>query len=266
MTSSELQIPPLDTARRLAERGDLDGAAAILGELAADPADPDRAQAAVGLAVVLDERGDVEAARAAARTALATGHPEYAAQAACHLAQGFEREGRADQARAAWQAVLGVGTAAYVPLAHLALARLAMAADDPEQANGELRAAMAAGDDRVAAHAAQQLADLLLEHGQAGAAAEVIMDALEFAEAQDVPGLRVQLGIVHLELACAEFAETVEDVAADPQTSALAIELLARTLPLRGRPEDADQVWSYGLNHEDTALSAEVRLRYHRDA
>ncbi|GAA2818825.1 hypothetical protein GCM10020220_003760 [Nonomuraea rubra] len=131
MTSSELETPPLDTARLLAERGDLDAAARILGELAADPDGPDRAQAAVGLAVVLEQSGDVEGARAAARTALATGHPEYAAQAACHLAQGFEREGREEQARGAWQAVLGVGTAAYVPsmsriarLAHSALCRV----------------------------------------------------------------------------------------------------------------------------------------------
>ncbi|RVX40645.1 hypothetical protein EDD27_3061 [Nonomuraea polychroma] len=262
MTSSELETPPLDTARRLAEGGDLEGAAAILSRLVADPEGPDRAQAAVGLAVVLEERGDVEAARAAARTALATGHPEYAAQAACHLAQGFEREGRAEQARAAWQAVLGVGTAAYVPLAHLALARLAA---DLEEAESELRAAMAAGDGQIGAHAARQLADLLMEHGEPGMAADVLMEALESAPEEDVPGLRVQLGIAHLELACAEFAETVEG-GADAQTSALAIELLARTLPLRGREEDAERVWSYGLQHEDETLAAEVRLRYDRDA
>ncbi|MFC5824795.1 tetratricopeptide repeat protein [Nonomuraea insulae] len=265
MTSSELETAPLDTARLLAERGDLDAAAAILGELAADPGEPDRAQAAVGLAVVLEQRGDVEGARAAARTALATGHPEYAAQAACHLAQGFEREGREEQARGAWQAVLGVGTAAYVPLAHLALARLAEAAQDLEQAEKELRAAMRAGDDGVGAHAAQRLADLMVEHGEPGAAAEVLLDALEFAPADEVPGLRVRLGIAHLELACAEFAESVEG-GADPQTSALAIELLARTLPLRGRDDDADRVWSYGLEHHDETLAAEVRLRYDRDA
>ncbi|MFI7640133.1 tetratricopeptide repeat protein [Nonomuraea sp. NPDC049400] len=265
MTSSELETPPLDTARRLAESGDLDGAAAILAELAADPDEPDRAQAAVGLAVVLEERGDVEAARAAARTALATGHPEYAAQAACHLAQGFEREGRDEQARAAWQAVLGVGTPAYVPLAHLALARLAVSSDNPAEAEEELHAAMEAGDPHVGAHAAQQLADLLLEQGEPGAAADVLMDALEVAPAEEVPRLRVQLGIAHLELACAEFAESVEH-GADPQTSALAIELLARTLPLRGRGDDAERVWSYGLEHEDETLAAEVRLRYHRDA
>ncbi|MEV0612204.1 hypothetical protein AB0I81_02700 [Nonomuraea sp. NPDC050404] len=268
MTSSELETPPLDTARLLAERGDLEAAAAILGELAADPEGPDRAQAAVGLAVVLEQRGDVEAARAAARTALATGHPEYAAQAACHLAQGFEREGREEQARAAWQAVLGVGTAEYVPLAHLALARLAVAAEHPEEVEKELRAAvragLEAGDERIAAHAAQQLAELLVEHGEPGEAAEVLLDALEFAPEDEVPGLRVQLGIAHLELACAEFAGCVEG-GADPQTNALAIELLARTLPLRGRAEDAERVWTYGLGHGDETLAAEVLLRYQRD-
>ncbi|MEV4805980.1 tetratricopeptide repeat protein [Nonomuraea sp. NPDC049421] len=268
MTSSELETSPLDAARRLAERGDLDAAAAILGELAGDPDEPDRAQAAVGLAVVLEQRGDVEAARRAARTALATGHPEYAAQAACHLAQGFEREERDEQARAAWQAVLGVGTPSYVPLAHLALARLAVRDGNLEEAEKELHAAMEAGmqagDERVGAHAAQRLADLMVEHGEPGAAAEVLLDALEFAPEDEVPGLRVQLGIAHLELACAEFAESVEG-GADAQTSALAIELLARTLPLRGRADDADRVWTYGLEHENEALAAEVRLRYHRD-
>lgn len=268
MTSSELETSPLDTARRLAERGELDAAAAILGELADDPDEPDRAQAAVGLAVVLEQRGDVEAARRAARTALATGHPEYAAQAACHLAQGFEREGRDEQARGAWQAVLGVGTPAYVPLARLGLARLAVREGNLAEAEKELREAMQAGveagDARIGAHAAQRLADLMVEHGEPGAAAEVLLDALEFAPEDEIPGLRVQLGIAHLELACAEFAESVEG-GADPQTSALAIELLARTLPLRGRTEDAERVWTYGLEHEDETLAAEVRLRYHRD-
>ncbi|MEU7748307.1 tetratricopeptide repeat protein [Nonomuraea sp. NPDC049158] len=268
MTFSELQVPPLDTARRLAEHGDLDGAAAILSELAADPEEPDRAQAAVGLAVVLDERGDPEGARAAARVALATGHPEFAAQAACHLAQGFEREGRTEQARGAWQAVLGVGTVAYIPLARLALARLAVLAGDYDEAEDELRAALAAaGPDTgpdVGAHAAQQLAELLLERGEPGEAAEVLLEALEVASQDDVARLRVQLGIAHLELACAEFAGAVED-GGDAPTSGLAIELLARTLPLRGRVDDAGRVWTYGLEHEDETLAAEVRLRYDRD-
>ncbi|MGI5271421.1 hypothetical protein ACQEUU_19860 [Nonomuraea sp. CA-218870] len=305
MTFSELETSPLDTARRLAEGGDLDGAAAILAELAAQPDSPDRAQAAVGLAVVLDQRGDVEGARAAARTALATGHPEFAAQAACHLAQGFEREGRPEQARGAWQAVLGVGTPAYVPLAHLALARLAGEVGDYDEAEAELRAAIETGhrdlsadddDERLEnehyenagqsgageralddaraqdargpaaearVHAAQQLADLLIEREEPGEAADVLIDALEAASGDDAARLRVQLGIAHLEMACAEFAGALEE-GGEAQVSALAIELLARTLPLRGRDDAAGQVWAYGLDHQDETLAAEVRLRYER--
>ncbi|WP_113702186.1 tetratricopeptide repeat protein, partial [Nonomuraea lactucae] len=193
-----------------------------------------------------------------------TGHPEFAAQAACHLAQGFEREGRAEQARGAWQAVLGVGTPAYVPLAHLALARLAVQGGDEAGAEHELRSALAAGDEEIAAHAAQQLAGLLIDRGEAGEAAELLLYALDTAPAEAVPRLRVQLGIAHLELACAEFAGAVED-GADAETGGLAIELLARTLPLRGRDEDADRVWAYGLGHEDETLADEVRLRHGRD-
>ncbi|WP_049569624.1 tetratricopeptide repeat protein [Nonomuraea sp. SBT364] len=282
MTSSELQTPPLDTARRLAEHGDLDGAAAILADLAATGG-PDAAQAAVGLAVVLDQAGDAAGARAAARAALATGHPEFAAQAACHLAQGFEREGRLGQARGAWQAVLGVGTPAYVPLAHLALARLALESGDLDEAESAFRAALdtaggaggghddgaaasvpGAGDGaEVRVHAVQQLADLLIERGEPGEAADLLLEALRDASGDDAARLRVQLGIAHLELACAEFAGAVED-GGEAQTSALAIELLARTLPLRGRADDADHVWAYGLDHEDETLASEVRLRYDR--
>jgi tetratricopeptide (TPR) repeat protein len=281
LTFSELETPPLDAARRLAEDGDLDGAAAILAELAAQPDNPDQAQAAVGLAVVLDQRGDVEGARAAARTALATGHPEFASQAACHLAQGFEREGRLEQARGAWQAVLGIGTPSYVPLAHLALARLAAELGEYDEAEAELRAAVESGREdgsgegpndgetghgpaaEARVHAAQQLADLLLEREEPGEAADVLLDALEYASGDDVARLRVQLGIAHLEMACAEFAEAIER-SGEPQVSALAIELLARTLPLRGRDDAAERVWEYGLDHENETLAAEVRLRHGR--
>ncbi|GAA0939009.1 tetratricopeptide repeat protein [Nonomuraea longicatena] len=264
MTPPDVDTPLLEQARRLAENGDLDGAAGILSGLARDPDGPDRAQAAVGLAVVLEQRGDADAARAAARVALESGHPEYAAQAACHLAQGFEREGRLDQARGAWQAVIGVGNAAYAPLAHLALARLAAHDGDLDRAESELRSAIAVGEPELGAHAAQQLAELLLERGEPGEAADVLLAALAEAPASATPRLRVQLGIAHLELACAEFAGAVED-GAEPETSALAIELLARTLPLRGRTDDAEQVWSYGLGHADPVLAAEVTLRFNRD-
>ncbi|MGV9777266.1 hypothetical protein [Streptosporangium sp. NPDC003464] len=258
----EVDTHPLDTARRLAESGDLDGAATIFTALAADPAEPDRAQAAVGLAVVLQERGDVAGARAAARTALVTGHPEFAAQAACLLARSFEREDLPDQARAAWQAALGVGNPAYLPLAHMALARLAEGRQEAEEA---LRAALATAHPEIASHAAQGLAELLMEEGEAGEAAEVLLEALSVAEVADVPRLRVLLGIAHLELACAEFAGAVEE-GGEAETGALAIELLARTLPLRGRDEDAEQVWRYGLDSPDERLAEDVRLRLNRGA
>ncbi|GGS76850.1 hypothetical protein GCM10010156_39570 [Planobispora rosea] len=257
----EVDTRPLETARRLAEDGDLDGAATILAELAADAEGPDRAQAAVGLAAVLQERGDVPGARAAARTALATGHPEFAPQAACLLARSFEAEDRPDQARAAWQAALGLGNPAYVPVAHLALARLAAGEEEAREA---LRAALATGDPEIAPQAALWLAELLLADGEAGQAAQALLEALEIPEAVDGPRLRVLLGIAHLELACAEFTAAVED-GGDAETSALAIELLARTLPLRGRDEDAERVWRYGLDHADEQLAAEVRLRLDRD-
>ncbi|MEU4548562.1 tetratricopeptide repeat protein [Nonomuraea dietziae] len=262
---TELHTGPLEQARRLAESGDLEAAAEIFTQLAADPDGRDRAQAAVGLAVVLEERGDLEGARSAARTALATGHPEYAAQAACHLARGFERDGQDEQARGAWQAVLGVGTAAYLPLAHLALARLA---DGEEEAERELRAAISVGDPELSCTAAQELAELLLDRGEPGEAAAVLVETLPLAQGAHAGRLRVLLGIAHLELACAEFAGVVEDAArgegAEAESTSLAIELLARTLPLRGRADDAERVWAYGLAHADEELAEQVRLRLDR--
>jgi predicted negative regulator of RcsB-dependent stress response len=266
MTAQELRPGRLiDDARRFAEAGDLDRAAAILMRLASDRGGPDQAQAAVGLAVVLGQRGDAEGARAAARAALATGHPEYAAQGACHLARGFESEGRHDQARAAWQAVVGLGTAGYLPMAHMALARLAAQEGDDARAEAELRAALATGDPEVGSRAAQDLAEYLLAGGEPGEAADVLIEALDAPGMADTARLRVLLGIAHLEMACGQFQGAVED-GADVETGALAIELLARTLPLRGRDADAETVWRYGLEHADERLSEEVRLRLGRPA
>ncbi|GII78861.1 hypothetical protein Sru01_38430 [Sphaerisporangium rufum] len=254
---------PIDDARRLAEDGDLDAAAEIFTRLVADEGAADRAQAAVGLAVVLEKRGDLTGARAAARAALATGHPEYAAQAACLLARGFEREGLADQARAAWQAVIGVGTPAYLPAAHLGLARIAAEEDDGAVAEEELRAALATGDPEAGSHAAQMLAEHLLAAGEPGAAADALLDALALPGAADPGRLRVLLGMAHLDMACGEFAAAAGEPG-DVDGAALAIELLARTLPLRGRDEDAEAVWSYGLDHPDEAVAEQVRLRLRR--
>ncbi|WP_181871472.1 hypothetical protein [Sphaerisporangium album] len=257
----------IDDARRLAESGELEAAAEIFADLVADDGEADRAQAAVGLAVVLEQRGDVAGARAAARTALATGHPEFAAQAACHLARGFEREDLGDQARAAWQAVIGIGTPAYLPAAHMALARIAARQGDDAAADAALRAALATRDPLVASRAAQALAERLLADGVPGEAADVILEALDVPGAADAGRLRVLLGMAHLDMACGEFAAAVEGAAegGDADGTALAIELLARTLPLRGRDDDAGAVWDYGLTHPDEAVAEQVRLRLARD-
>jgi tetratricopeptide (TPR) repeat protein len=254
----------IDDARRLAESGRLDAAAEIFAELVADEQETHRAQAAVGLAVVQEQRGDMAGARAAARTALATGHPEYAAQAACHLARGFERESMLDQARAAWQAVIGVGTPAYLPAAHMALARIAVQQGDDREAEVALRAALATRDPENASLAAQHLAEYLLAEGEPGEAADVLIEALEVPEVADSGRLRVLLGMAHLDMACGEFAVAAEG-GEDTDSAALAIELLARTLPLRGRDEDAEAVWTYGLDHPDQGVAEQVRQRLHRD-
>jgi hypothetical protein len=157
----------LEQARRLAETGDLDAAAAMFAELAADEEAPDRAEAAAGLSDV-----------------------------------------------------------------------------------------------------AERMAVELLDEGEPAHAADVLLETLSIGAVADAARLRVLLGIAHLELACAEFAGAVEDgrwEEGDAETGALAIELLARTLPLRGRDDDAETVWRYGLDHPDRVLAEQVRLRLGRD-
>jgi hypothetical protein len=158
---------PIDQARRLAETGDLDAAAAIFAELASDADGPDQADAAQGLSVVAER----------------------------------------------------------------------MAAD-------------------------------LLADGEPEQAADVLLEALSVTAVTDVARLRVLLGIAHLEMACGQFAGAVEEGRwedGEAETGALAIELLARTLPLRGRDADAETVWRYGLDHPDQVLAEQVRLRLNRD-
>lgn len=111
---------------------------------------------------------------------------------------------------------------------------------------------------------AERLAEDLLAEGEPGQAADVLARALSVDAVADAARLRVLLGIAHLEMACAEFAGAVEE-GGDAETGALAIELLARTLPLRGRDADAETVWRYGLDHPDAALAEQVRLRLERD-
>ena len=79
----------------------------------------------------------------------------------------------------------------------MALARLATGDQEAEE---ELRAALATADPEIASRAAERLAEVFLEEGEAGEAAEVLLEALSVPEVAEVPRLRVMLGIAHLEL------------------------------------------------------------------
>jgi hypothetical protein len=82
----------------------------------------------------------------------------------------------------------------------------------------------------------------------------------------DPPGARaaarVAEGIAHLEQAVAAFTEAAES--ADADIMPLAIELLARTLPLCEREEESAWAWQHGLEHPDPAVAAAVRERLRR--
>src|SRR5215469_10005007 len=73
---------------------------------------------------------------------------------------------------------------------------------------------------------------------------------------------RVGDGIGHLERAIEAFADAASS--ADPDILPLAIELLARTLPLCERDEESAMVWQSGLEHQDPAVAAAVRERLRR--
>ncbi len=135
-------------------------------------------------------------------------------------------------------------------------AEVAVDVEAPERAEG------AAGLSAVA----ERMAEQLLEDGEPGQAADLLLRALSVPGVTDPARLRVLLGLAHLDMACGEFAGAVEEGdGAEAGTGALAIELLARVLPLRGRDDDAETVWRYGLAHPDAALAEEVRLRLSRD-
>ena len=76
------------------------------------------------------------------------------------------------------------------------------------------------------------------------------------------PARRVSDGIACLEQAIAAFGAAAES--GDAEITPLAIELLARTLPLRERDEESAQVWQHGLEHQDPVIAAAVRERLRR--
>jgi energy-converting hydrogenase Eha subunit A len=82
------------------------------------------------------------------------------------------------------------------------------------------------------------------------------------APAPDGAARRVADGIASLERAVAALTEAAES--GDADVAPLAIELLARTLPLCEREEEAAQVWQHGLDHPDPVIAAGVRERLRR--
>jgi tetratricopeptide (TPR) repeat protein len=256
----------LEEARRHAEDGRLDNAAALFREVLEAGDTSERAQAALGLAVVLEGTGDHDGAREADRVAIGTKDPEYGARAAYHLALSCERSGDRDQARDAWRTVVDFGNPAYLPPACLALAQIADEEGDAAQACEWWERVIATGDARYTPAAAHDLALRLLDWGEPARAQRALDGALDVLDRKQDPQaharLAVSLGIAHLEQAIAAFGSVTPTEDSDPEVVPLAIELLARTLPLRGRDEAAQEVWRRGL--ADPALGAQVRARLRR--
>lgn len=251
----------LDQARRLAESGDLSAAATLF---AAALESADRAEAALGLAVVLEDLGDIDGARAADWTAIETGDPEYAPRAAYHLALACERGDDLAGAVEAWHLVVASGNQAYLPAACLALAQIADDEGDAEAAGSWWERVIEIGDEQYAPVAAYDFAQRLLEEGQASRAQRVLASVLRTADPSSYAYARLALvmGLCHLEQAIGAFNAAMGPGTA-PDIEPLAVELLARTLPLRGRDEEAAEVWRKGLS--DPAIADQVDARLHRE-
>ncbi|WP_131742672.1 tetratricopeptide repeat protein [Actinomadura roseirufa] len=258
-----------ERARALAENGEATEAALLFERVLALGDTPHRARAALGLAVVLDDEGDVARAREADRVAIATGDPEYGPRAAYHLALTHERAGEHDRAAPAWRTVVDFGNPAYLAPAHLALARLADDAGDADAAAGHWEAVVATADPEYGPPAAHDLAQRLLEHGEPARAQRILTAGLRLIDRDTSPyafaRLAVALGISFLDQAIGAFGAALGDPAApaDPEVGPLATELLARTLPLRGRGSEAGEVWRRGL--ADPGVAGQVRARLRRD-
>ncbi|WP_106401552.1 tetratricopeptide repeat protein [Actinocorallia populi] len=254
----------LAQARLLAESGDLPAAAELFARALEDPEPSARAQAALGLAVVLEGLGEHEAARDAGWTAIETGDPEFGPRAAYHLALSCERAGDRAAAEHAWHLVVSSAHPAYLPAACLALAQLADDDGDTETAAGWWEKVIATGDGQYAPVAAHDLAQRLLELGQTARAQQVLAAALRAAapEGYAYARLAVAMGLTHLEQAIGAFRAAVDATDA-PDVAPLAVELLARTLPLRGRDEEAAEAWRRGL--ADPLLAEQVAARLHRE-
>lgn len=256
-----------EEARGLAENGEAGRAALLFEKVLAMGETPCRARAALGLAVVLDDAGEVARAREADGVAIATGDPEYGPRAAYHLALTHERAGEPERAASAWGAVVDFGNAAYLPPARLALARIADDAGDFDAAREHWEAAIGTGDAEYGPLAAHDLAQRLLERGDPARAQRVLAAGLRLIDRETAPHayarLAVALGISYLDQAIGAFGAALAAEPSDPEAGPLATELLARTLPLRGRGPEAGEVWRRGL--ADPGIAPQVRARIRRD-
>ncbi|GAA2090140.1 tetratricopeptide repeat protein [Actinomadura alba] len=269
-TSDEATADPslrCEEARRFAESGDLERAARLFEEVLELGDVPQRALAALGLAVVLEDFGDVEGAREADWAAIETRDAEYGPRAAYHLALSHERAGERGPAGEAWGVVADFGNPAYLPPAFLALARLADDEGDVSSACEWWERAIGTGDEEYAPVAAHDLAHRLLEQGESARAQRVLADALRLVDRAAAPyayaRLAAAIGIAHLDQAIGAFGAVLEAGDGDAEVAALATELLARTLPLRGRGDESAEVWRRGLT--DPVLAEQVRARLRRD-
>jgi tetratricopeptide (TPR) repeat protein len=259
-------------ARRLAESGELEAAGELFQRVLDSGASAAlRAHAALGLAVVRADAGDVNGARDADWVAIQTRDPEYAPRAAYHLALSHEHAGDREKAREAWLIAVDFGNPAYLAPACLALARFADEDGDAVAARRWLARVIETGEPAHAAVAAYDLGHRLLERGETARARDVLAAALRLVDRDADPRtyarLAVSLGISYLDQAIGAFGSVLDGPdgadAADPDATPLAVELLARTLPLRDRAAEATEVWRRGL--DDERISASVRDRLRRE-
>ncbi|GAA3191889.1 tetratricopeptide repeat protein [Actinocorallia longicatena] len=248
-------------AREHAENGEHAAAVTLFTEALESP---DRAEAALGLALVLEDLGDIDGSRVADQIAIDTEDPDYAPRAAYHLALSYERAGDLQAAAGAWRNVVELGNPDYLPAACLALAQLADDRGDTDAALAWWEQAVDSGDEEYAPVAAHDLSQRLLELGQAARAQTVLATSLRrlHPDSYAYARLAIVMGLTHLEQAIGAFSAALGPGTA-PDLAPLATELLARTLPLRGRDEESVEVWRRGL--ADPAIAADVEARINRE-
>src|SRR5690606_517675 len=136
-----------------------------------------------------------------------------------------------------------------------------------DEAREHWEAVIATGDAEYGPPAAHDLAQRLLERGDPARAQRVLTAGLKLIDRDTAPyaysRLAVALGIAYLDQAIGAFGAALGEGTPDPEVGPLATELLARTLPLRGRSAEAGEVWRRGL--ADPGIAGQVRARLRRD-